>query len=344
MRHESHDNEQRAPLVPEDAARLVRRGIGIAVEESDRRAFPVADYAAAGCWVAPTGRWVDAPTDYYVLGLKELPDTPHRLRHRHIYFGHAYKGQAGARELLARFIAGGGVLLDLDCLTDEHGRRTAAFGYWAGYVGAALAVLQWRGNLAAPLCPLDRAGLDALLAGARDDARVLVIGALGRAGRGACDALTAAGLTPTRWDPAETREIDRRALLRHDIVVNTVLGTHPQPAFVTEADLDDPRRRIRVIADVTCDVHSQCNMLPIYTETTDWDRPVRRLRGGERPVDLIAIDNLPPLLPVESSRAFSHELYPYLARLAEPDPAWTRCLHIFETHAGTDDKENAEVR
>ncbi|KJY37795.1 saccharopine dehydrogenase [Streptomyces katrae] len=284
MRHEARPTERRAPLTPQDAARLVEAGVRITVEESAQRAFPLADYTAAGCATAPTGSWHEqAPDEAYVLGLKELPAGPGApaLRHRHIYFGHAYKGQAGARELLARFTAGGGALLDMEYLTDEAGRRVAAFGYWAGYVGAALAVLHHRGALTAPLVPTDRPALDALLA--------------------------------------------------HDLLVNTVLTTTPVPPFLTKADLDEPARRLSLVSDVTCDVTSDCNVLPVYDETTTWDAPVRTLRDGDRPLDLIAIDNLPSLLPVEAATAFSAELAPHLLRLAEWDGVWARALHSFRT-------------
>ena len=33
---------------------------------------------------------------------------------------------------------------------DDGGRRLAAFGFWAGYLGAALAVLHHRGGLRGP--------------------------------------------------------------------------------------------------------------------------------------------------------------------------------------------------
>src|SRR5437763_398070 len=88
LRHEVRASERRAPLVPEDAARLVAHGVEITVEESAQRAFPLAEYVAAGCCTAPAGSWPDAPLDHYVLGLKELPDEPGSLPHRHIYFGH----------------------------------------------------------------------------------------------------------------------------------------------------------------------------------------------------------------------------------------------------------------
>lgn len=278
IRHETRSTERRAPLVPADAGRLVEHGVRVTVEESAQRVHPVEEYAAAGCDTAPAGSWTTAPAAAYVLGLKELPDVPLEVTHRHIYFGHAYKGQSGSAELLARFAAGGGALLDLEYLADASGRRLAAFGYWAGYVGAALAVLHSRGRLRTPLVPLAKAELDQALRepSAGEPPTALVIGALGRCGVGATDALRTAGLTPTGWDVEETRELDRSALLDHDLLLNTVLTARPVPPFLRPEDLDDPRRRLRLVCDVTCDVNSGINVLPVYGTVTDWQQPVRR--------------------------------------------------------------------
>jgi saccharopine dehydrogenase (NAD+, L-lysine-forming) len=264
-----------------------------------------------------------------ILGLKELPDEPAALPHRHVFFGHAYKGQPGAQELLRRFAAGGGALLDLEYLVDDHGRRLAAFGYWAGYLGAALAVLQHRGRLSAPLTPTSREELEEVLRPVAGDEEftALVIGALGRSGQGARVALRAAAVEPTCWDLEETRDLDRAALLAHDVLVNCVLATTPVPPFVRGADLDDPGRRLRTLSDVTCDVGSPLNVLPVYDRVTEWAEPVRRLHK-EPPLDLIAIDNLPSLLPEESSVGFSESLLPLLPAFGTGGP-WGRCLDRF---------------
>jgi saccharopine dehydrogenase (NAD+, L-lysine-forming) len=335
MRAETRDTERRAPLVPPDAARLVRDGVEVTVEESPQRAFEASEYARAGCRIAPPGSWVEADPDSYVLGLKELPDRPAALRHRHVYFGHAFKGQRGAPELLRRFSAGGGVLLDLEYLADADGRRLTAFGYWAGYVGAALAVLHLDGRLEPPLRPTSRDRLDDSLRRARAAAtgaagpRVLVIGALGRSGRGAREALATAGVATTCWDVAETRDLDRPALLDHDVLVNAVHTTGPVPPFLRLADLDVAGRRLRVVSDVTCDVTSPWNVLPVYDTTTDWVRPVYRVPRSSPPLDVIAIDNLPSLLPVEASVAFSTDLLPHLLTLSAAAPAWQGCETAF---------------
>ncbi|WAL68638.1 saccharopine dehydrogenase [Amycolatopsis cynarae] len=328
MRHETRPTERRAPISPGDAAALAGQGITITVERSPQRVFADEEYAAAGCVLAPAGSWRDAPADEFVIGLKELPGEPEALRHRHIYFGHAYKGQRHARALLRRFAEGGGALLDLEHLVDARGRRVAAFGYWAGYAGAALAVLHGRGHLAAPLKPGTKEELDRALRRDGEPVRALVIGALGRCGRGACDALAAAGAETTRWDVEETRTLDVLAILEQDILVNAVLATGATTPFLAAETLRHPRR-LSVIADVTCDVGSPFHTLPIYDEVTTWTEPVRRLGHNGAPLDLIAIDNLPSLLPREASLDFSAQLTPHLRSLEDMPPLWRRCLDTF---------------
>ncbi|MFF7457929.1 saccharopine dehydrogenase [Kitasatospora sp. NPDC008115] len=329
LRGEANGHEQRTPLVPADAAWLVEQGLSVTVEESPQRVFPVEEYADAGCQVVAAETWPGAPPETVVLGLKEPAATAVALAHHHVFFGHAYKGQQGGPALLRRFAEGGGTLLDLEYLTDAQGRRVAAFGFWAGYLGAALAVLHRRGELAVPLEASTRPGLDALLGASQGGATALVIGALGRSGRGACEALAVAGVTTTRWDVDETRTLDREALLDHDLLVNTVFATEPGTPFLTAADLERTDRRLSVVSDVTCDVTSDCHRLPVYDRVTDWREPVRRLQSGPAPLDLIAIDNLPSLLPRESSSAFSADLLPHLAALPVGAPVWDRALRHF---------------
>jgi saccharopine dehydrogenase (NAD+, L-lysine-forming) len=90
---------------------------------------------AAGCEIVAENAWPQAPADAIIFGLKELPEDGTPLPHRHIMFGHAFKGQPAGQVLLKRFKAGGGTLYDLEYLVGEDGRRVAAFGYWAGYAG-----------------------------------------------------------------------------------------------------------------------------------------------------------------------------------------------------------------
>ena len=129
VRAEQRDNGTRVGITPEGVTALMEQGFRVTVEASDSRVIATDAYAATGCTIAPQNSWPDAPADAIIFGLKELPEDGTPLVHRHIMFGHAYKGQSAGRILLQRFKAGGGTLLDLEYLTDETGRRVAAFGY-----------------------------------------------------------------------------------------------------------------------------------------------------------------------------------------------------------------------
>lgn len=342
IRAEARPTEQRVPIVPADARRLIADGFTVTVEESPTRIIALEEYVAAGCAVAPRGSWVDAPEGAVVVGIKELPEDPDDLAHTHVYFAHAYKGQTGADVVLDRFRRGGGELLDVEYLTVD-GKRVVAFGFWAGYVGAALAVLRHRGLLTGSVSPMTRAELDAMLqhgpaltsgapAGATaEPERALVIGSRGRSGTGAMAALEVAGCTLTRWDRADTEVVDKFALLAHDIMVNCVASSHAREPFLATADLDVPRR-LRTVADVTCDVTSEANLLPFNTEITTWEEPSRAFGSVGNPLEVIAIDNLPSLLPLESSESFSAELTPLLPDLAERQGPWAASLEWFQRH------------
>ncbi|SDE02890.1 saccharopine dehydrogenase [Glycomyces harbinensis] len=326
LRAETHPGERRTPLAPAAAAALIASGAAVTVEASPARCHPIADYRAAGARIAPPGSWADAPADACILGIKSLPDGDDPIRGRHLYFAHAYKGQSGAGALLARFARGGGEILDLEHLTDERGRRLAAFGHWAGYVGAALAIRHWNGDLVPPLEPTTKDQLDRTLRPPTAAPRVLIVGALGRCGRGARAALERIGVEPTLWDVAETARLDRRAILDHDILVNAVGLTEPGPVLLAPEHLDGAGR-LSLIVDVTCDVGSPAHLLPVYDRLTGWQHPVRAIADGPA---VIAIDNLPSLLPREASDDFSAQLAPHLPHLPDGD-AWERSRRAYRT-------------
>lgn len=137
--------EHRSCLTPTTAKALLEAGYPVVVERSPQdpnyeRIFKDEEYEKVGCKLVPTGSWEQAPTDHIIIGLKELPEEDTPLQHTMIHFAHCYKQQGGWEKVLARFPRGGGVLYDLEFLQDSTGRRVAAFGYHAGFVGAALAI------------------------------------------------------------------------------------------------------------------------------------------------------------------------------------------------------------
>lgn len=340
IRAEEKAREARAPVAPRDAATLLAAGYDVVVEASPARAIPDADYAAAGCRMVATGSWRRAPADAIILGVKELPhDGP--LTHRHIHFGHVFKDQTGWREDLVRFRDGGGALYDLEFLVDEDGRRVAAFGYWAGYAGAALGLLLWAGLADGDAAPLPAitpvSGRDELLARVATKLNgrtptTLITGALGRCGRGATDMLTAAGIDPTRWDMAETAHGGPfPEIIAHDLFVNCVLAGPGIPVFVPRAALPTLARRLTAIADVSCDPSSDYNPVPVYDRTTTFDDPAIMVTTEGRPMAVTAIDHLPSLLPIESTEDYSAQLTPTLLTLNEiENGVWGRAREAFD--------------
>ncbi len=341
VRAEERSNEERAGITPDGAARLIAAGFAVTVEESAQRALPLSGYQAVGCAVAPPGSWRTAPREALIFGLKELAEDGTPLIHRHIMFGHAFKGQPAGRVLLERFRAGGGALYDLEYLVDADGRRVAAFGYWAGYAGAAVALKCWAAQARGGRCgPLARhTGRDALLAdlqaeidGTDDRPDVLIIGALGRVGTGAGDLCAALDLAVTRWDMAETAHGGPfPEVLAHAVFLNCILARPGCPVFVP-ADAAAAPRRLRVIGDIACDPTSDFSPIRVYDRATDWAAPA--LRVHDAPVlDVTAIDNLPSLLPVESSQDFAAQLLPHLLTLDRIEAGvWGRARAEFDRH------------
>lgn len=342
IRAETKANEERAPISPQDAARLIAAGFTLVAEESRQRALPIKAYEVAGCAIAPEGAWRNAPDDAFIIAVKEMPagdDFP--LTHRHIHFGHMFKDQAGWRAGLSRFVEGGGALYDLEYLTDGAGRRVAAFGYWAGFAGAALGAKLWAG-----LADGERPGLEPIgeyegRAALAEDARAalagrtpsaLIVGANGRCGRGARDFFAEVGVAPTAWDMAETASGGPfPEILAHEIFVNAVLASPNCPVFVPKDAPETPSRRLTAISDVSCDPSSDYNPIPIYNRTTTFDEPCIAIPSVGAPLAVTAIDHLPSLLPIEATEDYSAQLLPALMTLrGDADGIWGRARAAFD--------------
>lgn len=340
VRAEQRQGETRVGLTPEGAKTLMDAGFRVTVEETNSRAIPTEDYAKAGADIAPENSWPDAPRDAIIFGLKELPDDGTPLPHTHIMFGHAFKGQISGRRLLDRFKTGGGTLLDLEYLTNDAGRRVAAFGYWAGFAGAAVALKCWaaqqRGEAAGPVTAYSgaKALKDALRAelAAYQPPDALIIGALGRVGSGVADLCEAMDVKVTGWDMAETAAGGPFAeILDHALFFNCILAGPDTPPFI-RPDTPQQPRRLRVIGDIACDPDSDYNPVPVYDRATTWEQPALRVHD-DPPLDVMAIDNLPSMLPRESSEDYAGQLLATLRQLdGDADGVWERARATFNRH------------
>ena len=342
VRAEQRLNEDRVGLTPTGAKALMEAGIRVTIEESSVRAIPLQGYVDVGCDIVPENSWLQAPADAIIFGLKELPEDGTPLPHRHIMFGHAFKGQHSGKALLDRFKAGGGTLYDLEYLVDESGRRVAAFGYWAGYAGAAVTLKTWaaqqRGETCGPVGVYkDKDALIAELSAelfALKTARpsAIVIGALGRVGTGAADLCETMGIQVTKWDMDETATGGPfPEILDHGMFRNCIFARPGTPVFVPQDALNAPRK-LTAIGDVACDPDSNYNPVPVYDRATTWEAPALRV-ANDPVLDVMAIDNLPSMLPMESSQDYAEQLLPSLLTLGDLDAGvWGRAAATFAEH------------
>ncbi|GBL48569.1 saccharopine_dehydrogenase_[NAD(+),_L-lysine-forming] [Candidozyma auris] len=357
LRAETKPLEARAALTPTTTKQLLDAGFNVFVEESPQSIFEAKEYADVGASIVPAGSWKEAPKDRLILGLKELPENEtFPLVHEHIQFAHCYKDQGGWQDVLKRFPAGKGTLYDLEFLENDEGRRVAAFGFYAGFAGAAIGVLDWAfkqthddsENLPAvspypnetALVEHVKKELDAAVA--KTGGRLpscLVIGALGRCGSGALDLFRKVGIPEDhlqKWDMAETAKGGPfQEIADADIFVNCIYLSKPIPPFINFDLLNKPDRKLRSIVDVSADTTNPHNPIPVYTIATVFNDPTVPVGTTAGPkLSVCSIDHLPSLLPREASEQFSKDLMPSLLQLPQRDtaPVWTRAKKLFNHH------------
>ena len=105
------------------------------------------------------------------------------------------------------------------------------------------------------------------------------------------------------------------------------------PVFLSEETIKAPRE-LTIIADISCDPESRFNPIPIYERPTTFAKPVRRIVKAPNYLDIMAIDNLPSLLPVESSYDYAEQLLPCLLHLDQLEKGvWARAFSLFKHHS-----------
>ena len=116
--------------------------------------------------------------------------------------------------------------------------------------------------------------------------------------------------------------------------LNCILARPGTPVFVP-AEAKEAPRRLSVIGDIACDPTSDFSPIKVYDRVTSWEAPALRVHETP-PLDVMAIDNLPSLLPVESSEDYAGQLLPHLATLTDMDAGiWARAKAEFDRHTAT---------
>ncbi|KAI3406619.2 LYS1 [Candida oxycetoniae] len=355
LRAETKPLEARAALTPTTTKQLLDAGFKVFVEESSQSIFDAKEYEKVGATIVPEGSWKEAPKDRLIIGLKELPENEtFPLVHEHIQFAHCYKNQSGWEKVLGRFPAGNGILYDLEFLENDQGRRVAAFGFYAGFAGAAIGVLDWafkqlnkpEENLPGVTPYPNETELiedvkteleKALAKNGGKYPTALVIGALGRCGSGAIDFFKKVGIPDenvVKWDMKETAKGGPfKEIIETNIFVNCIYLSQPIPPFVDYESLNVDDRKLTTIVDVSADTTNPHNPIPVYEIATVFNDPTVEVKTSKGPkLSVCSIDHLPSLLPREASEFFSKDLMPSLLQLPERDTAsvWVRAKQLFD--------------
>ncbi|VDM39180.1 unnamed protein product [Toxocara canis] len=122
--------ERRAPLAPQHVKRLTKKGVKVLIQPSNRRVFPIQEYASAGATVQE-----DLSEAQLIISVKQVPIEQLIADKTYAFFSHTIKAQPDNMEMLDTILHRRIRLIDYEKIVDAQGRRLVMFGRWAGYAG-----------------------------------------------------------------------------------------------------------------------------------------------------------------------------------------------------------------
>jgi alanine dehydrogenase len=332
IRSETLLNEHRTPIVPKDIIRLLSN-YSVYIESSDQRIFSDKEYI--GC-IVTTEKWyspiINNNTPLLIIGLKELKDMDKLDNHSHIYFSHSFKAQSNSESIINSFKSSKSTLYDLEYFTDINGKRLLTFSYFAGIAGGMLGILQYysKRNIShLTSWKSFEEMLDCMSPYLEDldeyKPNVLIIG----------NGLSASGVKSIlktfdiSFDVIGRKE-SNATYSKYDIVYNCIkLDEGSTQSFFDEENVKDISQPL-LIVDISCDAGKKNNPISIYDKDTTWENPVFTYPKNNN-INIIAISNLPSLLPKESSEHFSEKLTDLL--LDPKNIGWINSIRAYESAA-----------
>jgi saccharopine dehydrogenase (NAD+, L-lysine-forming) len=227
-------------------------------------------------------------------------------------------------------------LIDLEYFLDSNGSRLVSFGFWAGIVGCGLAILEFCYSI------LENKSLENLVywddyehfitviknklefinSNILDNLKIGLIGANGNCGKGVQNLLNELKLNYTILN----RHDDTKKFIYFDIFINCIKldPNSTQSWFDDSTNFTNPI----IISDISCDYTKPNNPIKLYNKNTTWTNPVFK---PNKFVKIISIDNLPSLIPKESSQYFSNLFVQLLQDYpTDSNKIWDRNLNIYK--------------
>jgi saccharopine dehydrogenase (NAD+, L-lysine-forming) len=303
IRKEIYNNEFRCPIIPNDIPYLLSLNFIIYVESSSNRCYKDDEYEKKGAIIV-NDNWFNY-NDSLIIGIKELYNIELLNNHYHIYFSHSYKNQVNSKYILDTFKKSNSILFDLEYFINNN-QRLITFGYYAGIVGCSLGLIQYFLKLENKKLKNLKywASIDNLKQSIYSNMNydiklsICIIGSNGRCGTGVKYMLDLLNLSYTCLN----RNDDKNNLEQYDIIYNCINLTEKINIWFNDKTIFNKNL---IICDISCDYNNIYNPINIYNNKTTWDDPIYSYNEY---VDIIAIDNLPSLLPFDSSISFSSKM------------------------------------
>jgi saccharopine dehydrogenase (NAD+, L-lysine-forming) len=337
LRNEINVDEYRCPLVPTDVKTLIENGFIVYVERSENRVYSNEEYEKAGSKLTDLSWFHDIFRHSLIIGLKCFSDLEfdYLNGHTHVFFAHSFQNQRGSQRILDAFHRSKSVLYDYEYMLDPT--RVIAFGKYAGIVGGCLGLLHRFDKISgletwpSKDCLFDHVknsrmtyltdkALNQRIIDKPAVTKICVIGPNGRCGKGVCEVLDHFDIEYVKKDSKS----DKSDLKTFDIVFNCILLAEDFNEIWIDS-IDDINHPF-LLVDLSCDVMSSNHPFPFYNEITSWENPVLKISEN---IDVIAIYNLPSLLPKESSDDFSKILLDLILQESLSKKIWKGAADVF---------------
>ncbi|XP_055919491.1 alpha-aminoadipic semialdehyde synthase, mitochondrial [Eupeodes corollae] len=122
--------ERRAPFGPSHVQKLVKQGVKVIVQPSNRRAYPMQAYLSSGAVIQE-----DISEASVIFGVKQVPVESLIPGKTYCFFSHTIKAQESNMPLLDAVLEKKIRLIDYERIVNENGSRQVAFGKYAGIAG-----------------------------------------------------------------------------------------------------------------------------------------------------------------------------------------------------------------
>jgi alanine dehydrogenase len=343
--------DKRVPLLPAQCLTLQNMypQLSFLIQSSAVRCVEDAEYEALGLTVCE-----DVSEADIFFGVKEVQVDSLVSDKTYFFFSHTIKKQPYNRNLLRTILQKNIQLLDYECLTNLNGERVVAFGRFAGLVGAYNALrlygIRYEAFVLKPAYECrDLVELAQEFKKVQLPALKIAITSIGRVGKGAKEILDLAGIKQVSTEDYLTKEFsevvyvclrskdyikektdEAQSFYKNpsayesdfqkfyqvtDMLITAHFWDVRGPALFEKEEAKRSDFKIKIIADITCDVKGS---IPITLRTSTITEPfydynptteqAEKAFNDDGNITIMAVDNLPSELPLDASRSFGEQL------------------------------------